>query len=59
MDHFIICNKPEIQGVPRNLLESGEQFIVVSRFSSVFFWVSDKRRNKCSKDSFIQILELM
>ena len=25
-----------IQGVPKNLLESREQYIVVSRFSSVF-----------------------
>ena len=25
-----------IQGVPKNLLESGEQYVVVSRFSSVF-----------------------
>ena len=47
-----------IQGVPKNLLESGEQYIVASGFSSVFFRVSDKRRNKCSKDSFIQILQL-
>ena len=47
-----------LQGVPKNLLKSGEQYIVVSWFSSVFFRVSDKRRNKCSKDSFIQILQL-
>ena len=25
-----------IQGVPRNLLKSGEQYIVVSKFNSVF-----------------------
>ena len=29
-------NMHTIQGVPKNLLESGEQYIVVSRFSSVF-----------------------
>ena len=33
----------------------GEQYIVVSSFSFVFFRVSDKTSNKCSKDSFIQI----
>ena len=38
-----------VQGVLKNFLESGKQYIVVSRFSSVFFRVSDKRRNKCSK----------
>ena len=47
-----------LQGVPKKLLECGEQYIVVSRFSSVFFWVSDKRRNERSKDSFILILQL-
>ena len=26
-----------VQGVPKNFLESGEQYIVVSRFNSVFF----------------------
>ena len=36
----------------------GTVYIVVSQFSSVFFRVSDKRRNKFSKDNFIQILQL-
>ena len=44
-----------IEGVPKNLPYSGEQYIVVSLFSFVFFRLSDKTRNKCCNDSFIQI----
>ena len=38
-----------------SLLLSGEQCIVVLPFSLFFFRVSDKTRNKCINDSFIQI----
>ena len=44
---FLQC---AIQGVPKNLLESREQCIVGSPFNFVFFWVSDKTQNKCSKE---------
>ena len=48
-DDFILIvhgNSVELlQGVPKNLLYSGEQYIVVS------FQVSDKTCNKCRKDS--------
>ena len=47
MGKYYICDqfcKTVIQGVSKNLLESGEQYIVASRFSSGFFQVSDKRR---------------
>ena len=48
----------QIQGVSKHLLKSREQYSVVSPFSSVFILGSDKTLNKCSKDSFIQILQL-
>ena len=35
MTEFLVDN---IQGVPKNLLQSGEHYIVISRFSSVFSW---------------------
>ena len=38
-----------IQGVQKNLLESGEQYIVGSLFNFVFVRASDKTQNKCSK----------
>ena len=44
---YITVKMSKIQDVPKKLLESEEQYIAVSRFSSVFFRVSDKRRNKC------------
>ena len=47
-----------MQGVPKYLLESEEQYIVGSPFNFVFFRVSDKTQNKCSKDSFIRNLQL-
>ena len=46
----IYSNQRTIQGVPKNLLYSGEHYIVVSLFNFVFFRVCDKTRNKCCKD---------
>ena len=54
-NHIIFHSIYYLQGVPKNLLESGEQYIVGSPFNFVFVRVSDKTQNKCSKDSFIQI----
>ena len=46
-----------VQGVSKNLLESGNSTLLFHGLV-LFFQVSDERRNKCSKDSFSQILQL-
>ena len=48
---FLQC---AIQGVPKDLLASGEQCIVGSPFNFVFIRVSDKTQNKCSKNNLFK-----